>query len=134
MRYELTAGQFRAALKEGAILGLKCRTCRGYTAPPRKVCSTCGSEDVEAVEFSGAGEIKTFTVVHVPPEGYEAPFTVVMVELDEGPWLAGNLVGIDPAQVGMEVIGRRVVFAGCREIAPDLISGGERIAMTFRLA
>ncbi|WP_198469051.1 OB-fold domain-containing protein, partial [Acetomicrobium sp. S15 = DSM 107314] len=34
----------------------------------------------------GAGEIYTFTTIHVPPEGFEdkVPYTVVVVKLDEG--------------------------------------------------
>jgi uncharacterized OB-fold protein len=54
----------------------------------------------------------------------EAPYTIVMVELDEGPWIAGNLVGIDPAEADMSLIGRRVrlghkVFPGDRYSAGD---------------
>ena len=133
MPYELTADRFRAALADGKILGLECRACGAHTAPPRKLCSACGSEEMEQVELSSFGEIKTFTVVHVPPEGYEAPFVVVMVELDEGPWVAGNLVGVEPASVDIEAIGKRVRFAGCKTIPADLISAGDRTAMTFTL-
>ncbi|MDH5363732.1 MAG: zinc ribbon domain-containing protein, partial [Dehalococcoidia bacterium] len=43
MDYKLTFSTYRDALKEGKLLGLKCNQCGAYTAPPRKVCSKCGS-------------------------------------------------------------------------------------------
>ncbi len=56
-----------------------------------------------------------------------------MVELEEGPWVAGNLVGVDPMSVDIGFIGKPVSFAGRKVVAPDLISAGERIALTFEL-
>jgi len=133
MDYKLTFSTYRDALKEGKLLGLKCNQCGAYTAPPRKVCSKCGSEDLEIVSLSGKGEIQTFTVIYVPPEGFEAPFVVAMVKLDEGPWVMGNIEGVDPNNVTMDIIGRRV-RVGYKELPADKISGGDRIALTFSLA
>ena len=67
------------------------------------------------IELKGSGKIRTFTTVNVASEGLEdeVPYTIVMVELDEGPWLMGNLDGIDPQNTSMELIGHEgyvVVF------------------------
>jgi hypothetical protein len=132
MEYKLTFNAFRESLKEGKFLGLKCNQCGAYTVPPRKVCSECGSEDMEVVPLSGKGEIQTFTVIFVPPEGFEAPFVVAMVKLDEGPWVMGNIEGVDPNSVTMDIIGCRVTVDH-KELPADKISGGERIALTFSL-
>jgi uncharacterized OB-fold protein len=82
---------------------------------------------MEIVELSGKGSIQTFTTVFVAPEGREAeaPYTVVMVELDEGPWIAGNLIDIDPSKATMELIGKGVklghkVFPGDKYSAGDM--------------
>jgi uncharacterized OB-fold protein len=133
MDYELTFNKYLDALKENRLLGLKCNQCGAYTAPPRKVCSECGSDDMEIVPLSGKGEIQTFTVIFVPPEGFEAPFVVAMVKLDEGPWVMGNLEGTELDNVTMDIIGRRVTI-GHKTIPGDKLSSGERIALTFNLS
>jgi len=82
---------------------------------------------MEAVELGGQGTIQTFTTVYVAAEGREAevPYTIVMVELDEGPWIMGNLIDIDPAKATIELIGKRVkmghkVFPGDKYSAGDM--------------
>lgn len=91
------------------------------------VCGQCTSLDMEVVELSGKGNIQTFTTVFVAPEGREAeaPYIIVMVELDEGPWIVGNLIDIDPSKATMELIGKRVnlghkVFPGDKYSAGDM--------------
>ena len=123
MDYKLTFNTYKNALKEGKFLGLKCNQCGAYIAPPRKVCNECGSEDMEIVPLSGKGEIQTFTVIFVPPEGFEAPFVVAMAKLDEGPWVMGNVEGVNPSDVTTDIIGRRVTV-GYKELLADKISAG----------
>jgi len=126
MEYKLTFQDYNQALKENKLLGLKCRECGAISVPPKMVCRQCTSLDIEITELSGKGKIRTFTVVNVAPEGREdeIPYIIVMVELDEGPWLMGNLEGIEPAGVTTEIIGKRVkmghkVFPGDKYSAGD---------------
>jgi len=130
MEYKLTAKMYAEALKKDKLLGLKCNKCRAYTVPPKKVCVECNSEDLDIVELSGKGTIKTFTVIRVPPEGLEAPYIVGLVELDEGPWLMGNIVDVDPNKATMDLIGQRVKL-GHKVHAGDKFSCGELVAATF---
>jgi len=81
---------------------------------------------MDIVELSGQGKIQTFTTVYVAPEGRqdEVPYMIGLVELDEGPWIMGNLIDIDPSEATMELIGRRVkmghkVFPGDKYSAGD---------------
>ena len=81
---------------------------------------------MEIIELSGKGEIQTFTTVFVPPEGREdeCPYIIVLVGLDEGPWIMGNLTGIEPDKVTMEIMGKKVkmshmVFPGDKYSAGD---------------
>jgi uncharacterized OB-fold protein len=127
MEYKLTCKEYNESLKKDVLLGLKCNECGAINVPPKMVCGQCTSTDMEVVALSGRGSIQTFTTVFVAPEGREAeiPYTVVMVELDEGPWIAGNLIDIDPSKVTMEVIGRSVqlghkVFPGDKYSAGDM--------------
>lgn len=110
MEYKLTYQEYSKALRKNKLLGLKCNDCGTITCPPMMVCSECTSTNLEIVEMKGTGKIVTFTVCNVTSEGREneVPYTIAMVELDEGPWIMGNLVDMDPTKVTMDVIGRKV--------------------------
>jgi uncharacterized OB-fold protein len=126
MEHKLTFKDYNEALKQNKLLGLKCKQCGAVTAPPKIACGNCASAELDIVELSGKGKIQTFTTVFVPPEGRESecPYVIVLVELDEGPWIMGNLTGIDPNKVTMDIMGKRVnmgvaVFPGDRYSAGD---------------
>ena len=134
MEYKLTFKAYNEALKEDRLLGLECKSCGAITVPPKMVCRKCTSSELEIVQLKGTGDIKTFTTVNVAAEGRESevPYTIVMVKLDEGPWIMGNLSGINPAEANMELVGKRVtmtheVFAG------DKYSAGESARPLFTL-
>lgn len=133
MEYKLTFQQYNEALKGNRLLGLKCRDCGAITVPPTMVCRKCTSPDMEIVELTGRGKIQTFTSVNVAPEGREdeVPYIIVLVELDEGPWIMGNLEGIDPVGATMEtVIGKRVKM-GHKVFPGDKYSAGDGAAALF---
>jgi hypothetical protein len=132
MEYKLTYNTYVEALKQNRLLGLKCNQCGAYTVPPKMVCMECASEDVDIVELSGKGVIQTFTVVRVSPEGFTAPYIITLVELDEGPWLMGNIVGVDPEKATMDLMGKRVKV-GHEVHEGDKFSAGEQVAVTFSL-
>ena len=126
MEHRLSFKEYNEALKQNKLLGLKCNECGTITAPPKITCGECASTDMDVVELSGKGEIQTFTIVFVPAEGREAeaPYIIVLVQLDEGPWIMGNLTGIEPDKATMEIMGKRVkmghaVFPGDKYSAGD---------------
>jgi len=112
LRTGISVEEYLTALDENRLLGLKCRSCGCITAPPRLACRRCGGLDAEVVELSGKGKIVTFTAIHRAPESRrgQTPYLVVMVELDEGPWIMGNLGGLDPTLASLELIDKRVVM------------------------
>ena len=127
MEYMLIFQDFNKALKKGKLLGLKCGDCGAISVPPKMVCTKCAGTNLEITELGGKGKIQTFTTNYVEAEGREceAPYTIVMVELDEGPWIMGNLIDIDPNRVDMGLIGKRVkmgvkVFPGDKYSAGDM--------------
>lgn len=132
MEYKLTFKEYNEALKKDKLLGLKCKDCGAITVPPKMVCRKCASPNLEIVPLTGKGKIQTFTVNNVAAEGREneAPYTIVLVELEEGPWIMGNLTGIDPGKVTMEVIGKRVKM-GHKVFPGDKYSAGEETGPLF---
>ena len=87
---------------------------------------------MDIVELKGSGKIRTFTTVNVAADGREdeAPYIIVMVELEEGPWIMGNLDGIDPQAASMELIGKKVKM-NHRVFPGDNYSAGESSRPVF---
>ena len=90
-----------------ALIGEVCPHCEAKIFPPRDVCPECGGEAKTEFQFSGKGEIYSFTVMHDAPAGFEdnIPYTVALVKLDEGPMVTAQLtdLGEQAIQIGMPV-------------------------------
>jgi len=134
MEQKLYFKDYNEALKQNKLLGLKCRACGAITIPPKMACRQCASPDMEVVEVKSSGKIITFTTVFVGAEGRESevPYTIVIVELEEGPWIMGNMEGIDPKAASMELIGKKVKM-GSKIFPGDKYSAGESVRPVFSL-
>lgn len=88
------------------LVGEKCPDGH-YVFPPRDVCPGCGKEAKELYTFSGKGEVYSFTTIYEAPAGFEnqAPYTVALVKLEEGPMITAQLtdVDIESVTIGMPV-------------------------------
>lgn len=74
----------------------RCRACDHTYFPPQPFCPTCTSDDVEVVRASGHGSLHGYVITHRGAPGFEAPYVIAEVQLDEGPRMLANLVDIDP--------------------------------------
>lgn len=73
--------------------------------------------DAERFQFAGTGEVYSFTVLGNPPAGFEeqAPCTLALVRLDEGPLVTAQLTDLDgPPRIGdrVEMVTRRLSSEG----------------------
>ncbi|MBZ0296005.1 MAG: OB-fold domain-containing protein [Anaerolineae bacterium] len=71
----------------------------------------------ERYTFAGTGEVYSFTTLQEPPEGFEsqAPYTLALVKLDEGPLITAQLTDLDsPVQIGdrVEMVTRKLTTEG----------------------
>ncbi len=131
--YPLPYNAFLERMKSGDLTGLKCLDCTAYIIPPNAVCPECGSSRLETHSFSKNGTLRTFTVIRVGPTGFQVPYVVALAELEEGPWVMGNVVDIDPAKADMALIGKAVSI-GYRLIANEDGEGpDEGLAITFAI-
>lgn len=72
----------------------RCADCAEIRFPPGPMCPSCHSMRDEWVKMSGTATIYSWIVVHppvLPAFAAEAPYSVVLVQLDDHPWL--RLVG-----------------------------------------
>jgi uncharacterized OB-fold protein len=90
-----------------ALMGEVCPHCDAKIFPPRDVCPECHHEAKELFQFSGKGEIYSYTTIYEAPSGFDsnAPYTVALIKLNEGPMLTAQLTDVDASQVqiGMPV-------------------------------
>lgn len=70
------------------------------------MCPSCHSFEHEWTPASGRGRIWSWVVVHppvLPAFADRAPYNVVVVELDEGVRMIGNLLDVEEIREGMAV-------------------------------
>lgn len=97
---------FWKATKEGRLVIQRCTQCGEYVWTPQMACRKCLTETLEWKQVSGRGTIHTFTVMHrAANPAFKAPYTIVVVDLEEGPRILSDLIGIDPkdVRIGMPV-------------------------------
>lgn len=90
-------------VNEGKIMGSRCKKCGSLALPPRPICVSCFSGEMEWVQFKGTGKLVAFTSIVVAPpymvkEGFgrNNPYVVGVVDLDEGVKAVARIIGIDP--------------------------------------
>jgi hypothetical protein len=97
-----------------ALIGEVCDECGEKIFPPRDVCPHCAEPAQTPFQFSGRGEVFSYTTIYSPPAGYEefAPYTVALVKLEEGPLLTAQLtdVSADEVRIGqpVEMVTRKI--------------------------
>ena len=90
------------ACKEGRLTVQRCRDCDAYTFIPQPCCGECLGENLEWVESKGRGSLYSFSTVYRPQQPvFETPYTVVIVELEEGYHMLSNLIGVEPEDVAI---------------------------------
>lgn len=97
------------ACNEGRLLIQQCNACLRWQFYPRQVCSHCGGGDLIWRQATGTGCVASFTVVRrAISKAYEAPYVIVLVDLDEGVRMMSQLRNVNVESV---FIGQRVEVA-----------------------
>ena len=68
------------------ISSSKCKMCNRVIVPPRENCPYCGKKagPMEKIELPSIGTVQSYTTLQMPPEGFEAPLSMALVELEHG--------------------------------------------------
>jgi uncharacterized OB-fold protein len=96
--------------RDGVLRVQRCRDCGTHVFIPQPVCTGCFGEGLEWVDSAGRGTVYSFTHVHRPATpAFDAPYTVAIIELDEGFHMLSNLIecAMQDVAIGMPV---EVVF------------------------
>jgi len=90
--------EFIDAAIAGNILARKCRKCGELHLATVYFCKKCGSKEFEDSILKGTGKVVTYTIMTVPPAGFEdyTPYAWVVMELDDsGIRVSGFLPNIE---------------------------------------
>lgn len=102
-----TIESFYKLAKERKLMGARCEKCGTLFMPPKPLCTTCFSRDFKWIELKRRGRLLSYTVIHVSPVRFQslAPYTVGIVELQDGPHLPGMIRGVEPKKIkiGMDL-------------------------------
>jgi uncharacterized OB-fold protein len=93
-------------LREHKLLMPRCDACEGYWFPPSLLCPRCNSAKWTWTAVSGRGRIFSYVVYHrVYHPGFadEVPYAVAVIELDEGPRMISNVIGIAPDKLACDM-------------------------------
>ena len=108
---------FWTACRERRLIVQRCTECGTRFFTPEVACTRCASFAWEWVGSDGVGTVYSFTAVHrAASPGFETPYVVAAVDLDEGWTIMTHIVGcpVDEVAIGMRV---RVEFV---EVSPTL--------------
>ena len=97
---------FWEALKRDATLTFqRCSACHHAWLPARAQCPNCLGDDWRREPAQGGATLVSWVVYrHAYHPAFEArlPYTVAVVQLDEGPRMISNIVQADPAALRIE--------------------------------
>lgn len=103
---------FWDAARQRRLVMQRCTACGHIRYPIQALCPGCLSDQLEWTEISGRGTVLAVVVYHQAFNAAwksDVPYNVVLVQLEEGPRMYGNVTGAagNAVQVGDPV---RAVF------------------------
>ena len=120
---EFTTKAFNDYIVQGKLMGNRCTVCGELHLPPRQICSKCGSQRLEWLEFDGKGVIEavTYNKALSTPFKNRVGIAVGIIRLDEGPSISGLLATDEPEKM---TVGTRVSFI--------VLKNGDKSILAFR--
>ena len=97
------------ALDHGELRAQGCNRCGATFAPPTPTCPECGARDFGWYTLSGRGRVYSWIRVRIamdPAFERDVPYSIAVVELEEGPRVVGRLLrceGADGLAVQAEI-------------------------------
>ncbi|MBI5911728.1 MAG: Zn-ribbon domain-containing OB-fold protein [Betaproteobacteria bacterium] len=90
---------FWEACNRGELLLQKCDGCGHVFYYPRQMCPQCGKREPGWITSTGRGIVYSYSHIAVSFYGAQwesqIPYTVILVDLDEGPRMLSRLIGDD---------------------------------------
>ncbi len=106
---DIAGAPFWEAAGRHELVLQRCASCGTIRHPPRPMCPVCNSMESVFERASGRGRIWSWVVAHapvLPSFADKVPYNVVVVELEEGVRMIGNLLDVenDAIAEGLDVV------------------------------
>jgi uncharacterized OB-fold protein len=94
-----------AGARRGELRIQRCNACGKAYFYPRPFCPFCSSKDVAWFTATGRGKLYSYVINHRPAYGFQdyAPYVIAVVQLDEGPRMMTNIIGVEPAPENLPI-------------------------------
>ena len=79
--------------RAGELRLQRCGDCEHVYYPPRPFCPKCSSREVNIFAASGRGTLASYVINERPHPAFGEPHSIAIVQLEEGPKMASNVVG-----------------------------------------
>ena len=85
---------FWQGTRNGELRLQRCEDCKKVYFPPRPFCPACASRSVRVFKASGRATLHSYVINQraAPDSGFEAPYAIAVVLLEEGPRMLTNIV------------------------------------------
>ena len=83
------------------LVAQRCLACGALYLERRNGCGRCGTTEFDDHPLATTGTLRSYTIVHRSGPNVAVPYVSVVVDLDGGGCVMGNLTGVrpDPAQL-----------------------------------
>lgn len=108
---EADTREFWAATKDRQLKYQRCDDCGTVVFYPRHHCTSCLGDHLSWHVASGRGTVYTFSIVRKAEHPFfrnRVPYAVAWIDLDEGPRLLSNIVGVADVTKDLKV-GQKVM-------------------------
>ena len=78
--------------REHKLMLQQCESCDHIYFPPRPFCPKCSERRVKLLRASGRATLYSYVIGQRPAPGFEPPYSIAVVTLEEGPRMMSNIV------------------------------------------
>ncbi|HKI73212.1 MAG TPA: OB-fold domain-containing protein [Pseudomonadales bacterium] len=94
---------FWEGAKAGELRLQRCDACSQVYFPPRPFCPECSSRSVSVFTASGKATLYSYIINHRPHPAFDGPYSIAVVELEEGPRMMTNIVGTEQTPEALQL-------------------------------
>lgn len=97
--------EFYEGARRHELMLMRCLNCRAWRLPSRPRCPDCWSTDTAWEKASGLATLYSFGIMHQKFPGFsdDGPYNYAIVELDEGPRIVANIVGVPASDIVVDM-------------------------------
>ena len=107
---------FWAGTKNETLKLQRCDDCKNVYFPPRPFCPSCASRKVSVFDASGSATLYSYVINNRPHPAFDGPYSIAVVELEEGPRMMSNIVNCPQTPEALELdMPLEVVFESMSE-------------------